>query len=64
MSRMTASGRVFAGRLLRGRRGQMFSEYLLMLAVIAMFILISIPLFYKQVLGAFFLVVGKVLGGS
>ncbi|HOX23834.1 MAG TPA: hypothetical protein PLL10_10235 [Elusimicrobiales bacterium] len=63
MFRMRATALNFARRLVLSQRGQMFSEYLLMLGVIAAFILISVPLFYKQILGAFFLMVGKVLGG-
>jgi len=63
MTKLTAAERIFVCRLLRSRSGQLVSEYLLMLAVIASFILVSIPLFYRKLLGAFFLVIGKVLGG-
>jgi len=58
-----ASLRDFAFPILRCRRGQGLAEYLLMMAVVSMFILISVPLFYQNILGAFFTVVGKVLGG-
>ena len=58
-----ASLRGFALRMLRRRRGQVFAEYLLMMAVVALFLFVSFPLFYQNILGAFFLIVGKVLGG-
>lgn len=62
MDILTAFRRSFVCRLLNSRRGQGMAEYLLMMAVVAAFLLASFPLFYKNILGAFFMVVGRVLG--
>ena len=58
-----ASRRGFACRFLHSRSGQGMAEYLLMMAIVAAFLLASFPLFYKNILGAFFMVGGRVLGG-